>query len=99
MTVPKTKLSALALTMALAVTPVHLSAQSDRQDQVILIADSVFLQGNNLLTARGNVEAIYGETTMTADQIIYDGQNDQIKIEGPIEITDATGVQIGRAHV
>lgn len=94
MTLPKITISALALAVSLAVAPDYLSAQSARQDQVILIADSVFLRGSNLLTAVGNVEAIYGDTTLTASKIIYDGQSDKISIEGPIKITDPAGVEI-----
>lgn len=94
MILPKITISGLALAVSLAVSPVQVSAQSARQDQVILIADSVFLRGSTLLTAVGNVEAIYGDTTLTASKIIYDGQSDKISIEGPIKITDPAGVEI-----
>lgn len=94
MTLPKTTISALALAVGLLMAPVQPSAQDTRNDKVILIADSVFLQGSNLLTATGNVEAIYSETTLTASKIVYNGRTDNISIEGPIEITDPSGAQI-----
>lgn len=94
MTLPKTSISALALAIVIASAPIELHSQAAQEDQVILVADSVFLRGDNLLTAVGNIEAIYGETTLTASKIIYDGQTDKVSIEGPIEITDASGTQI-----
>ncbi|MEE2946164.1 MAG: LPS assembly protein LptD [Pseudomonadota bacterium] len=69
-------------------------AQDQRDEQVILVADSVFLQANNLLTATGNIEAFYGDTKLTASKIIYDGATDTISIEGPIELTGPDGFQV-----
>lgn len=78
----------------LASTSLSAVAQDTANEDVILIADSVFLKGNNTLTARGNVEAVQGETRLTATAIIYDSVKDQITIEGPIEIRDGESVQI-----
>ncbi|SHG31594.1 LPS-assembly protein LptD [Cognatishimia maritima] len=76
----------------LTALPTH--AQSTQGNKVILIADSVFLRGSETLIARGNVEASYGETMLTATSITYQSGPDQITIEGPIKITAPDGVQI-----
>lgn len=84
----------LCVAALLASTPLSALAQSAEQEDVILIADSVFLQGNNTLTARGNVEAVQGDTRLTATAIVYDSVKDQITIEGPIKIRDGEAVEI-----
>lgn len=66
----------------------HGGAQQARDGDVLLIADSVFLQGNNTLIARGNVEAIRGDVKMTAKSITYNSREDTITVEGPIVITE-----------
>ncbi len=63
-------------------------------EQVVLLADSVFLRGNSILTATGNVEAISGETVLTASKIVYNSVTDQITITGPITVTDGGVVEI-----
>ena len=76
---------------SLALTP-PLSAAPD--DQVVLLADSVYLQGNSILTATGNVEAISGDAVMTASKIVYNSVTDKITITGPITVTDGGEVEI-----
>lgn len=60
----------------------------------MLLADSVFLRGNSILTATGNVEAISGEAVLTASKIVYNSVTDQITITGPITVTDGGVVEI-----
>lgn len=91
---PKTLLKALLMVTTLMVFSGAANAQQSRDEAVVLVADSVFLQGQSILTATGNVEAIYGESKLTAQKIIYNGRTDQITIEGPIQITDPQGVTI-----
>ncbi len=82
----------LAAFFALAAPSVH--AQAAAEQSVALLADSVFIRGNNILIAQGNVEATRGQTKLTASSITYDASNDQITVQGPIQITDGTNVQV-----
>lgn len=77
--------SSFALTAPLSAAP---------SEQVVLLADSVFLRGNSILTATGNVEAISGEAVLTASKIVYNSVTDQITITGPITVTDGGVVEI-----
>lgn len=77
--------SSFALTAPLSAAP---------SEQVVLLADSVFLRGNSILTATGNVEAISGESVLTASKIVYNSVTDQITITGPITVTDGGVVEI-----
>lgn len=61
------------------------------QDRATLIADSLAIQGDDVLVADGNVEVFYQGTTLTAASIIYDRQADRLRIAGPIRIRDGNG--------
>lgn len=61
------------------------------QDQATLIADRVFLDGNETLTAEGAVEVLYQGARLTAERITYDSRTDRLAIAGPIRLTDANG--------
>ncbi|MBU2982769.1 LPS assembly protein LptD [Lentibacter algarum] len=52
----------------------------------VLVADTVFLDGKSRLVAEGRVEALYGETRIIAERIVYDRSTEQLSIEGPIRI-------------
>lgn len=56
------------------------------QGAATLVADSVTLTADEQLIATGNIEVLYAGTRLTATQIIYDGQTDQLFITGPIVI-------------
>ncbi|MEM1235646.1 MAG: LPS assembly protein LptD [Pseudomonadota bacterium] len=56
------------------------------QQPSTLIADRVELTPEGLLIAEGNVEIIQGDTRLRAPQVTYNGDTDQLTIEGPIEI-------------
>ncbi len=64
------------------------------QDQATLVADRVFLTGDNLLTAEGAVEAFYKDARVKAARIVYDARTDTLDIAGPISLTDASGTVI-----
>ncbi|MGH1465569.1 MAG: LPS-assembly protein LptD [Cognatishimia sp.] len=92
-------LVSLSLAGLLIASPPESHAQQNTptaqaQQNLILIADSVFLSGGNMLTARGNIEALRGDTRMTATALIYNGQTDLITIEGPIKITQGDTTEI-----
>ncbi len=79
-----------ALLAALLAVPGELRAE----EKATLIADSIFLTGNDLLTAEGAVEAYYKGTRVTATKIVYDGATDRLAITGPIALTDESGTVI-----
>ena len=87
----KSWLFAGALSVALAGAVPSSAAPGDN---VILLADTVFLEGGSILTARGNVEAISGDIVLTADAIIYNSVTDTITITGPIRIEDGGSVEL-----
>ena len=64
------------------------------QDQATLVADRVFLTGDNLLTAEGAVEAFYKDARVKAARIVYDARTETLDISGPISLTDASGTVI-----
>ncbi len=61
------------------------------QDAATLIADRVFLSGDETLTAEGAVEVFYKGARLTARRIVFDGKTEQLTIEGPITLVDGTG--------
>ncbi len=61
------------------------------QDRATLIADSLAIQGNDVLVAAGNVEVFYQGATLTASGVTYDRQADRLSITGPIRIRDVNG--------
>lgn len=57
-----------------------------------LIADDIrFDQGTSAITARGGVEIFYDGVRLRAGSITYSDRGDQITVEGPITLTDASG--------
>ncbi len=85
---------AALLGLSIWATPISAQSGAESDQDVILIADSVFLRGNNILTAEGNVEAVRGDTRLTATAIIYDSGQDSIRIEGPIKIEQGGDTEI-----
>lgn len=79
-----------ALLAVAAALPRGLAAQ----DKATLVADSIFLTGNDLLTAEGAVEAYYQGARVTATKMVYDATTDRLAITGPIALTDETGTVI-----
>lgn len=64
------------------------------QDQATLIADRVFLEAGDTLTADGAVEVLYKGTRLTAERIVYFSKTDRLEITGPIRLTDASDTVI-----
>lgn len=56
-----------------------------------LVADDVFVEGQDRLTAQGNIEVLYEGSRLTASRVIYDKPTDRLRIEGPILITGPDG--------
>ena len=75
----------LALVLWLAALPVL------AEDAATLVADRVFLNGNDTLTAEGAVEVLYKGVRLTATRIIYDARGETLTIEGPIMLNSGDG--------
>lgn len=89
------KLKHIALSAALSSALAFATATSAAPgDQIVLLADSVYLQGGSILTARGNVEAISGDVSLKANTIVYNSVTDTINITGPIEVQDGDSIQL-----
>lgn len=77
----------LVLLIGLLCFPLSAAAQQ----AATLIADQVFVESDNRLIARGNVEAFFGDDSVRASEIIYDRDADRLIITGPIVVTQADG--------
>lgn len=82
----------LAAALVMAVLPLGQPAAA--QEKATLVADRIFLTGNDLLTAEGAVEAYYKGARVTARRIVYDATTDRMTILGPISLTDESGTVI-----
>ncbi|WP_432254283.1 LPS-assembly protein LptD [Limimaricola sp. AA108-03] len=81
------RLLAALLGLMPAMTPLPLAAQGLAQ----LVADSVTVTAQEVLVARGNVEAFYDGTRLSASAITYDRAADRLTVAGPILITTPDG--------
>jgi len=54
----------------------------------VLVADDVYMEGNERLVATGNVEALYDGRRLTAESIIYDRTRDRLILSGRIVIDE-----------
>lgn len=77
---------AMALVLMLACTTPGLA-----QDRATLVADRIYISGNDRLVAEGTVEALYKGARLRAARMVYDQKTDRLDIEGPITLTDASG--------
>ncbi|MBY6115429.1 LPS assembly protein LptD [Mameliella alba] len=83
-----TYLAGLLLSAALLAPP---ALAQEAAQPAMLVADSVYLEGDSRLVATGNVEAFHDGLRMTAGSIVYDQSTDQLVIDGPIRIIDEAG--------
>lgn len=60
----------------------------------VLIADDVYMEGNERLVATGNVEAIYDGRRLQAEGIVYDRRQDRLILTGPIIIREGDDMLI-----
>lgn len=81
----KRGLSALALVLTLAAVGGVVQAQDG---PATLLADSVNLSDQNVLVATGHVEMFHQGRRLTATKVIYDGASGQLRLEGPIRLTE-----------
>ncbi len=71
-----------------------LNTRGEAQNFATLVADKVWIAGDNTLNAEGHVEVLFKSTRIKADKISYNKTADTLKIEGPIQITQADGTVI-----
>ncbi len=64
------------------------------QEAATLIADRLQIAADQRLIAEGSVEVFYQGRRMTAERIVFDQSTDQLRIEGPIRLTDAEGTTV-----
>jgi LPS-assembly protein len=68
------------------------SAQAQNSGYTALTADNVtFNAATGLMNAKGHVVVIFDQTTMEADSLSYNRLTGDIKANGPLRITDASG--------
>ncbi|QFT93267.1 LPS-assembly protein LptD precursor [Roseovarius sp. THAF9] len=71
-----------------------LPAAQDAPQPAILVADDVFLSGNEQLVASGNVEALYDGRRLKASEIVYDRTTETLRVTGPISLEEADGTML-----
>lgn len=78
----------VALAQSAALTP------AETTQNAVLVADSLRVEGRNLLIASGNVEVFHDGQRLRASKVTYDRKEDKLTIEGPITLDDGKDVQI-----
>jgi LPS-assembly protein len=63
-------------------------------DRTTLVADSVAVQSDQVLVAKGHVEVFFKTQHLTASQITYDKKANRLTITGPIRIEDGASTVI-----
>ncbi|SNY52360.1 LPS-assembly protein [Pseudooceanicola antarcticus] len=94
-------LATVTLAAVLGLAPVLLpphqaQAQTETQAQArseaaMLVADRIWLAGNDRIVAEGNVEALQGDVRLSASKISFDQSTGELVIEGPIRLTQEGG--------
>lgn len=84
---------ALALVAATATPflPAAFAQEATKEALPALLADSIFINADQTLTAEGAVEVLYKGQRLTASRLIYDQATNRLKLEGPITIDDGKG--------
>jgi len=70
------------------------TAQTPPTGAAVLVADKVWIDGQDTLTAEGHVEILYGETRIKASRITYSGSDGSLKIDGPITLIDGPDILV-----
>ncbi len=85
-------LRALVLTLLAAIYMTPSSGTAQTAPPATLVADKVWIDSNNTLTAEGHVEILYGTTRIKATRITYSGTDGSMRIDGPITLIEGDGV-------
>ena len=84
----------ILLMMAVVVLAALPGPVARAQDQATLVANALRIQSDRLLVAEGSVEIFYQGRRLTAARLTYDRVADSLTIEGPITLTDGSGVTV-----
>ncbi|WP_457646536.1 LPS-assembly protein LptD [Profundibacter sp.] len=84
----------LLLLAILTFGSVPVGAQTPDSGAATLVADKVWVDGKDTLTAEGHVEILYGATRIKASRIIYSGTDGSLQIDGPITLIDGEEILI-----
>jgi LPS-assembly protein len=82
------------LMMAVVVLAALLGPGAQAQDQATLVANSLRIESDRRLVAEGSVEIFYQGRRLTAARLAYDRVDDSLTIEGPITLSDGSGVTV-----
>jgi LPS-assembly protein len=83
---------ALAFLVVLAVASPPATVMA--QEQATLVAERVRIEGDAVLVAEGSVEIYYKGRKLKASRVTYDRRADQLRIEGPIVLTDGANTLV-----
>lgn len=81
------RLAAL-LTSLVAAAAANAQSPAPTPDVALLVADQVFLEGQDRLVAEGNVQAMQDGVTLWARRISYDRATDTLALQGPLRLQD-----------
>lgn len=81
----------LRLIAALLALAVPVAAQ-DAELPVMLVADSIRIEGRSVLVAEGNVEAMQGNRILKAARVVYDRDSGRLTLDGPLTLTEGDRV-------
>ena len=56
-----------------------------------LIADNIRFDGTSSVAANGSVEVFYNGARLRAQSITFDGASEELRVQGPLTLTDANG--------
>lgn len=91
------RLARLLFVLLLAVCalfPPHPLVAQQSTGPAMLVADDVYLSGDDRLTAYGNVEAMYDGRRLQASEITYDQSTETLIIKGPITLHEQNNTLI-----
>ncbi len=91
---------ALTICMAISFPGVVSAATTDDEVQINFSADQMDVDRElGIVTARGNVEVVYQDRTMTADTISYNQKSDVLTASGNIVLLEPLGDVIFSEHI
>lgn len=90
----KAALRTLSLAFVAGITAPASAQLAGTGGNMVLVADSVYLNGANRLVAKGHVEALQGDVRIRASQIEYDGIGNKVTVSGPIYIEQGETVRV-----
>jgi len=84
----------LLLLAALSLGAMPVAAQTPPSGAATLVADKVWIDGQDTLTAEGHVEILYEATRIKATRIIYSSTDGSLQIDGPITLIDGKDILV-----